>query len=53
MLRVKRKYRKNEFLDEHDFGDISLDDEDEVVLPDFSVKEQEKPQNINKNNLIL
>ncbi len=37
----KKKVPKNEFLDEHDFGDISLDDEDEVVLPDFSVKEQE------------
>ncbi|ELS0141867.1 translation initiation factor IF-2 [Campylobacter jejuni] len=44
----KESTEKMNFLDEHDFGDISLDDEDEVVLPDFSVKEQEKPQNINK-----
>lgn len=43
----KENAEKMNFLDEHDFGDISLDDEDEVVLPDFSVKEQEKPQ-INK-----
>ncbi|EOV0697686.1 translation initiation factor IF-2 [Campylobacter jejuni] len=44
----KESTEKMNFLDEHDFGDISLDDEDEVMLPDFSVKEQEKPQNINK-----
>ncbi|MCW1624139.1 translation initiation factor IF-2, partial [Campylobacter jejuni] len=44
----KESTEKMNFLDEHDFGDISLDDEDEVVLPDFSIKEQEKPQNINK-----
>ena len=34
-----------DFLESQDFGDISLDDEDEVVLPDFSVKEKEVVQN--------
>lgn len=40
----KENTQKMDFLSQ-DFADISLDDEDEVVLPDFSVKEQEKPQN--------
>ncbi|QOW63912.1 translation initiation factor IF-2 [Campylobacter hepaticus] len=44
----KESTQKMNFLDEHDFGDISLDDENEVVLPDFSTKEQEKPQNLMK-----
>ncbi|MCX2682708.1 translation initiation factor IF-2 [Campylobacter sp. MIT 21-1685] len=36
----KENVQKMDFLS-HDFGDISLDNEDEVVLPDFSVKERE------------
>lgn len=41
----KENTQKMDFLSDHEFADISLDDEDEVVLPDFSVKEEEKPQN--------
>lgn len=41
----KESAEKMDFLESHDFADISLENEDEVVLPDFSVKEQEKPQN--------
>lgn len=41
----KENVEKMDFLESQDFGDISLDDEDEVVLPDFSVKEKEVVQN--------
>ncbi|EAI8514873.1 translation initiation factor IF-2 [Campylobacter upsaliensis] len=41
----KESVEKMDFLESQDFGDISLDDEDEVVLPDFSVKEKEVVQN--------
>ncbi|MCH5336234.1 MAG: translation initiation factor IF-2 [Campylobacter sp.] len=41
----KENTQKMDFLSNHDFADISLDNEDEVVLPDFSVKEQVKPTN--------
>lgn len=41
----KENTEKMDFLSNHDFADISLDDEDEVVLPDFSVKEQIQVQN--------
>nr|EAI7421388.1 translation initiation factor IF-2 [Campylobacter hyointestinalis] len=44
----KESAEKMDFLEGHDFADISLEDEDVVVLPDFSVKEQEKPQNTMK-----
>ncbi|MFQ6342952.1 translation initiation factor IF-2 [Campylobacter sp. VTCC 70190] len=48
----KESTQKMNFLDEHDFADISLDDEDEVVLPDFSTKEQEKPQSKKQPNFL-
>lgn len=41
----KENTEKMDLLSNHDFADISLDDEDEVVLPDFSVKEQTQVQN--------
>lgn len=41
----KENVEKMDFLESQDFGDISLDDEDEVVLPDFSVKKKEVVQN--------
>ncbi|ARJ57348.1 translation initiation factor IF-2 [Campylobacter cuniculorum] len=41
----KESTQKMDFLSNHDFADISLDNENEVVLPDFSVKEQIKPVN--------
>lgn len=41
----KESAQKMDFLSNHDFADISLDNENEVVLPDFSVKEQIKPVN--------
>ncbi|EPE7021193.1 translation initiation factor IF-2 [Campylobacter upsaliensis] len=44
----KESVEKMDFLESQDFGDISLDDEDEVVLPDFSVKEKEVAQNTPK-----
>ena len=44
----KESVEKMDFLESQDFGDISLDDEDEVVLPDFSVKEKEVVQNTPK-----
>ncbi|EAL3921718.1 translation initiation factor IF-2 [Campylobacter upsaliensis] len=44
----KESVEKMDFLENQDFGDISLDDEDEVVLPDFSVKEKEVAQNTPK-----
>ncbi|EAK3281964.1 translation initiation factor IF-2 [Campylobacter upsaliensis] len=44
----KENVEKMDFLESQDFGDISLDDEDEVVLPDFSVKEKEVAQNTPK-----
>ena len=44
----KESVEKMNFLESQDFGDISLDDEDEVVLPDFSVKEKEVAQNTPK-----
>ncbi|EPE6971872.1 translation initiation factor IF-2 [Campylobacter upsaliensis] len=44
----KENVEKMDFLESQDFGDISLDDEDEVVLPDFSVKEKEVVQNTPK-----
>ncbi|MDL0108817.1 translation initiation factor IF-2 [Campylobacter felis] len=44
----KESVEKIDFLESQDFGDISLDDEDEVVLPDFSVKEKEVVQNTPK-----
>ena len=44
----KEIVEKMNFLESQDFGDISLDDEDEVVLPDFSVKEKEVAQNTPK-----
>ena len=39
----KENTEKMDFLSDHEFADISLDDENEVVLPDFSTKEQERP----------
>ncbi|HEF3571023.1 TPA: translation initiation factor IF-2 [Campylobacter upsaliensis] len=47
----KESVEKMDFLESQDFGDISLDDEDEVVLPDFSVKEKEVAQNTPKKPL--
>ncbi len=47
----KESAEKMDFLEGHDFGDISLDDENEVVLPDFSIKEQEKPLSTMKKPL--
>lgn len=44
----KENVEKMDFLESQDFGDISLDDEDEVVLPDFSVREKEVVQNTPK-----
>ncbi|MBS4235752.1 translation initiation factor IF-2 [Campylobacter vulpis] len=44
----KESVEKMDFLESQDFGDISLDDEDEVVLPDFSVREKEVVQNTPK-----
>ncbi|WP_270968554.1 translation initiation factor IF-2 [Campylobacter upsaliensis] len=44
----KESVEKMDFLESQDFGDISLDDEDEVVLPDFSVKEKGVVQNTPK-----
>ncbi|EHA5322159.1 translation initiation factor IF-2 [Campylobacter upsaliensis] len=44
----KESVEKMDFLESQDFGDISLDDEDEVVLPDFSIKEKEVAQNTPK-----
>lgn len=41
----KESAQKMDLLGNQDFAEISLDDEDEVVLPDFSVKEEEKPNN--------
>ncbi|MBZ7964406.1 translation initiation factor IF-2 [Campylobacter sp. 2457A] len=41
----KENTQKMDLLGNQDFAEISLDDEDEVVLPDFSVKEEEKPNN--------
>ncbi|MBZ7970569.1 translation initiation factor IF-2 [Campylobacter sp. RM3125] len=41
----KESTQKMDLLGNQDFAEISLDDEDEVVLPDFSVKEEEKPNN--------
>ncbi|MDO4673589.1 translation initiation factor IF-2 [Campylobacter sp.] len=41
----KESAEKMDFLSDHDFADISLEDEDEVVLPDFSVREQPQVQN--------
>ncbi|MCR6571023.1 translation initiation factor IF-2 [Campylobacter insulaenigrae] len=39
----KENTTKMDLLGDKDFADISLDDEDEVVLPDFSTQEQQKP----------
>lgn len=36
----KENAQKMDLLSNHDFAELSLDNEDEVVLPDFSVKEQ-------------
>lgn len=45
----KENTTKMDLLGDKDFAEISLDDEDEVVLPDFSVQEQQKPSaNLNK-----
>ncbi|WP_251822364.1 hypothetical protein, partial [Campylobacter jejuni] len=44
----KESNEKMNFLDEHDFGDNSLDNEDKEASPDFRVKQQEKQQKINK-----
>ncbi|TKX34022.1 translation initiation factor IF-2 [Campylobacter taeniopygiae] len=44
----KENTQKMDLLGNQDFAEISLDDEDEVVLPDFSVKEEEKPNNMVK-----
>ena len=44
----KESAQKMDLLGNQDFAEISLDDEDEVVLPDFSVKEEEKPNNVIK-----
>ena len=45
----KENMQKMDFLNDQDFADISLDDENEVVLPDFSIQEQQKPSaNLNK-----
>ncbi|TKX31058.1 translation initiation factor IF-2 [Campylobacter estrildidarum] len=41
----KENTQKMDLLGNQDFAEISLDDEDEVVLPDFSVKVEEKPNN--------
>ncbi|KAA6226260.1 MULTISPECIES: translation initiation factor IF-2 [unclassified Campylobacter] len=44
----KENTQKIDFLSDHDFADISLDNDDEIVLPDFSVKEKEGPAPLNK-----
>ncbi|MBF7047966.1 translation initiation factor IF-2 [Campylobacter volucris] len=45
----KENTTKMDLLGDKDFAEISLDNEDEVVLPDFSVQEQQKPSaNLNK-----
>lgn len=45
----KENTTKMDLLGDKDFAEISLENEDEVVLPDFSVQEQQKPSaNLNK-----
>ncbi|WP_291949633.1 translation initiation factor IF-2 [Campylobacter sp.] len=39
----KENTTKMDLLSDKDFADISLDNDDEVVLPDFSIQEQQKP----------
>ncbi|WP_348518685.1 translation initiation factor IF-2 [Campylobacter sp. CCS1377] len=49
----KESAEKMDFLSNHEFGDIALEDEDMVVLPDFSIKEQNNAPAIKKQPSVL
>jgi len=50
-VRDRGSVEKMDILSDHDFADISLYDEDEVVMPDFSAKEVEIPAPTTKKPL--